>query len=72
MSDTVAEKAAWREAVKIARHMVTGGGDDTIVAEIGDSISYHNTDVAPLWANRMFRVDRIGHHVFYEPHRGSS
>jgi spore germination cell wall hydrolase CwlJ-like protein len=69
--DTVAEKAAWREALAIARRTLTGG-DDAVVAEVGDSISYHNTDVAPQWANRMQRVDRIGHHVFYEPYRSGS
>jgi spore germination cell wall hydrolase CwlJ-like protein len=71
VSDTVAEKAAWREALRIAHRILTGGDDD-IVAEIGDSTSYHNTDVAPQWANRMQRVDRIGHHVFYESYRSGS
>ena len=68
LSDTVAEKAAWREALKIARRIVSGG-DESIAAEIGDSVSFHNTGVFPQWANRMLRVDRIGHHIFYEPYR---
>ena len=71
VSDTVAEKAAWREALTLARRILTGNSD-TIVAEVGDSISYHATDVAPLWASKMQRVDRIGHHIFYESYRGGS
>lgn len=69
--DVIAEKAAWRDELYLARRIVTGGSD-TIVAEVGDSISYHSTDVAPDWAARMQRVDRIGHHVFYESYRGGS
>src|SRR5262249_48884078 len=70
-SDAIAEKAAWRQALAVARRVVKGG-DDSIVAEIGDSISYHNTAVSPQWAGRMQRVDRIGHHIFYEPYRAGS
>lgn len=69
--DIIAEKAAWRDALYLAHRVVTGGSD-TIVAEVGDSISYHSTDVVPDWANHMQRVDRIGHHVFYESYRGGS
>ncbi len=61
--ELIAEKDAWAEALSLARRIVTGG-NATIVAEVGNSISYHNTDVNPGWSN-MRRVDRIGHHVFY-------
>jgi hypothetical protein len=69
--DVIAEKAAWRDELYLARRIVTGG-NDTIIAEVGDSISYHSTDVAPDWAAHMQRVDRIGHHVFYSPYRAGS
>jgi spore germination cell wall hydrolase CwlJ-like protein len=68
--DVIAEKASWAAALSLARRIVTGG-NATIVAEVGDSISYHSTDVAPDWAGQMRRVDRIGHHVFYEPYRAA-
>jgi hypothetical protein len=69
--DAIVEKAAWAESLAIARRIVTGG-NGTIVAEIGDSISYHSTDVAPDWSGSLRRVDRIGHHVFYAAYRGGS
>jgi hypothetical protein len=69
--DFIAEKDAWAAALSLARRIVTGG-NGTIVAEVGDSISYHNTDVNPDWSSSMRRVDRIGHHVFYAAYRSGS
>jgi hypothetical protein len=68
--DVIAEKDAWAQALGLARRIVTGGST-TIVAEVGNSISYHSTDVNPDWSN-MRRVDRIGHHVFYAAYAGGS
>jgi hypothetical protein len=69
--DVIAEKDAWAAALSLARRIVTGG-NATIVAEVGDSISYHNADVNPDWSSSMRRVDRIGHHVFYAAYRSGS
>jgi spore germination cell wall hydrolase CwlJ-like protein len=69
--DVIAEKDAWRQALELARRIVTSG-NATIVAEVGNSISYHSTDVNPDWSSTMRRVDRIGHHVFYAAYNAGS
>ena len=69
--EPIAEKDAWAAALSLARRIVTGG-NATIVAEVGNSISYHSTEVNPDWSGSMRRVDRIGHHVFYAAYNPGS
>ena len=57
------EPDAWRTAQRIARQVTNG---DTYVADIGDATHYHANYVRPRWARALKRMDKIGHHIFYE------
>lgn len=69
ISDRIADKRSWAEAVKVAR-MALADDDRTLVAELDRAMFYHATSVSPSWASKMKRADTIGRHVFYERSRG--
>lgn len=65
----ISEPQAWRRAVRIAKNVSDG---KTYVADIGDATHYHANYVRPRWARYLKRVDRIGHHIFYELRPGQT
>lgn len=65
----ILEPEAWARAERIAKNVSDG---KTYVADIGDATHYHATYVRPRWARYLKRVDRIGHHIFYELRPGQT
>jgi spore germination cell wall hydrolase CwlJ-like protein len=65
----VNEPDSWRQAVRIARQVTDG---TTYLADIGGATHYHANYVRPFWANRLKRMDRIGHHIFYKLRPGQT
>ena len=59
----VTETDAWHTAQRIAREVTSG---ETYLADIGDATHYHANYVRPRWARALKRMDKIGHHIFYE------
>jgi spore germination cell wall hydrolase CwlJ-like protein len=53
--------AAWRQAVRIARNVLTGDRIPTLHG----ALYYHSIDVKPDWAHRHKRLAIIGRHIFY-------
>jgi len=53
--------AAWRQAVRIARNVLTGDRIPTLHG----ALYYHSVDVKPEWARRHKRLAIIGRHIFY-------
>jgi len=53
--------AAWRQAVRIARNVLTGDRIPTLHG----ALYYHSVDVKPEWAHRHKRLAIIGRHIFY-------
>lgn len=70
-TNRITDRAAWLEAMGIAREVVDGGRS-VVMADIGNATHYHATYVSPRWADRMKMMDQIGHHVFYAPCRTCS
>jgi spore germination cell wall hydrolase CwlJ-like protein len=63
------EPDSWRQAVRIARQVTDG---TTYLADIGGATHYHANYVRPFWANRLKKMDRIGHHIFYKLRPGQT
>lgn len=59
----VGEQEAWSTAVRVA-HEVTEG--TAYVSDVGGSTHYHANYIRPLWASRLTKMDKIGHHIFYK------
>ena len=59
----IGERDAWSTAVRVA-HEVTEG--TAYVSDVGGSTHYHANYVRPLWASRLTKMDKIGHHIFYK------
>jgi len=53
--------AAWRQAVRIARTVLTGDRTPTLHG----ALYYHSINVKPDWARRHKRLAIIGRHIFY-------
>ena len=59
----VTEPGPWAVATRIAQEVT----DSKIYnAKVGGALNYHANYVMPYWASALKRVDRIGHHIFYE------
>ena len=58
----VTESASWAQADRVAREVLEGAA---YVSDVGGSTHYHANYVAPRWARRLVKMDRIGHHIFY-------
>jgi spore germination cell wall hydrolase CwlJ-like protein len=65
----VTEPAPWARAVRVANEVLDGSA---YVSDVGGSTHYHANYVAPGWARRLVRMDRIGHHVFYKLRPGQT
>lgn len=59
----IGERDAWATAERVA-HEVTEG--TAYVSDVGGSTHYHANYVRPLWASRLTKMDKIGHHIFYK------
>jgi spore germination cell wall hydrolase CwlJ-like protein len=59
----VTEPGPWAVATRIAEDVTDG---KIYNAKVGSALNYHANYVMPYWANALKRVDRIGHHIFYE------
>ncbi len=59
----IGDRDAWSTAVRVA-HEVTEG--TAYVSDVGGSTHYHANYVRPLWASRLTKMDKIGHHIFYK------
>ncbi len=59
----ITDTESWSTAVRVA-HEVTDG--TAYVSDIGAATHYHANYVRPLWASRLTKMDRIGHHIFYK------
>jgi spore germination cell wall hydrolase CwlJ-like protein len=68
IADRVRNRTAWKQAMKVATHVMRTGGKVDPVA--GGATFYHADYVNPGWASRMVKVASIGQHVFYRPQRG--
>ncbi|MEJ2325527.1 MAG: cell wall hydrolase [Gammaproteobacteria bacterium] len=58
---TNTNSAAWRQALQIARTVLTGDQIPTLRG----ALFYHSIDIKPGWSRRHKRVAIIGHHIFY-------
>ena len=61
--ELVANGAAYKKVVRIARLMIDGG----IRQLSGGATYYHTTSVQPSWARRFEHTGTIGIHKFYKP-----
>ena len=59
----VEEPGPWATAVRIAKDVASG---KIYNAKVGSALNYHANYVMPYWASTLKRVDRIGHHIFYQ------
>lgn len=59
----IGDRDSWSTAVRVA-HEVTEG--TAYVSDVGGSTHYHANYVRPLWASRLTKMDKIGHHIFYK------
>lgn len=62
-AENIANARKFEEMGKIAWVMLQG--KPRILT--GKATHYHNTSVAPRWANKLIRTARIGRHIFYRP-----
>lgn len=62
LPDRPVNRHAWKQANHIAWQVLTGG----TARHLQDNVlHYHAVYVSPPWAETMFRVARIGKHLFY-------
>jgi spore germination cell wall hydrolase CwlJ-like protein len=59
----VEEPGPWAVAVRIAQDVTVG---KVYNPKVGAALNYHANYVMPYWASTLKRVDRIGHHIFYQ------
>jgi spore germination cell wall hydrolase CwlJ-like protein len=59
----VEEPGPWTVAVRIAQDVTDG---KIYNPKVGAALNYHANYVMPYWASTLKRVDRIGHHIFYQ------
>jgi spore germination cell wall hydrolase CwlJ-like protein len=65
----ITDQESWRTATRIAREVTDG---KTYLADVGGSTHYHANYVKPRWARALKRMDKIGHHIFYELRPGQT
>jgi spore germination cell wall hydrolase CwlJ-like protein len=59
----ITEPGPWAVATRIAEEVTDG---KIYNPKVGSALNYHANYVMPYWAGALKRVDRIGHHIFYE------
>jgi hypothetical protein len=62
-AEIIGNRKVFEEVGKVAWVMLQG--KPRILT--GKATHYHNTSVAPRWANKLIRTARIGRHIFYRP-----
>lgn len=67
LPDRVTDKAKFKTAKDIALAVTAG---KIYLKEVGDSTHYHATYVRPNWGRTMYKVGRIGLHIFYRTRNG--
>ena len=65
--DRITDKAKFKTAKDIALAVTAG---KIYLKEVGDSTHYHATYVRPNWGRTMYKVGRIGLHIFYRTRNG--
>lgn len=63
----VTEKRHWRIAQDIAKAVSAG---QIWLPEVGSSTHYHAVYVRPNWASSMYKMEKIGLHIFYRTKNG--
>ncbi|WP_436638026.1 cell wall hydrolase [Microbaculum sp. FT89] len=61
--EDIVDQRAWRRALLLAGEALMGRYFD---GAIGAATHYHATSVEPTWSRHLFRIARIGAHVFYQ------
>jgi spore germination cell wall hydrolase CwlJ-like protein len=59
----ITEPGPWAAAVRIGKAVTDGA---IYNPQVGSAVNYHANYVMPYWASTLKRVDRIGHHIFYQ------
>jgi hypothetical protein len=63
MSKTPSDKLAWRKAQRTAQHVLMGMIREPV---IGEGVTHYHADyVNPVWAGQLYKVTKIGRHIFY-------
>lgn len=65
--DRISNKVKFKTAKDIALAVTAG---KIYLKEVGDSTHYHATYVRPNWGRTMYKVGRIGLHIFYRTRNG--
>ena len=65
--DRISNKTKFKVAKDIALAVTAG---KIYLKEVGDSTHYHATYVRPNWGRSMYKVGRIGLHIFYRTRNG--
>lgn len=65
--DRITNKVKYKTAEDIALAVTAG---KIYLKEVGDSTHYHATYVRPNWGRTMYKVGRIGLHIFYRTRYG--
>lgn len=63
----ITEKRHWRIAQDIAKAVAAG---QIWLADVGSSTHYHAVYVRPRWARSMYKMEKIGQHIFYRTRSG--
>ncbi|MCT8972509.1 cell wall hydrolase [Microbaculum marinisediminis] len=61
--EDIGDQRAWRRAMLLAGEALMGRYFD---GAIGAATHYHATSVEPTWSRHLYRIARIGAHVFYQ------
>jgi len=63
MSKDPSDKLAWRKAQRTAQHVLMGMIREPV---IGEGVTHYHADyVNPVWAGQLYKVTKIGRHIFY-------
>ena len=65
----ITEPGPWAVATRIAKAVTEGSLYND---QVGSAVNYHANYVLPYWASTLKRVDRIGHHIFYQMRIGEN
>jgi len=55
------DEIAWAKAQKLAVEII----NDPDILPFSTSDHYHNLNVHPVWRRQLYRIVRIGQHIFY-------
>jgi spore germination cell wall hydrolase CwlJ-like protein len=63
--DSIADRAAWDEALVYAEWLLTHDASERHESELWTSTHYHADYVTPNWAKHLTLTGRVGRHLFY-------